>query len=211
MTPLFPRAPVKSLWTAVSLLVASGLILSVVAGCGPDRTTIQSTAPPLVQGISQGQYRADLLALVAPPTGWKPEPLKTSAQHDHQIWISPTGSTAYGVLYVKMPWPLGQDLTLAAFLGQMRRTEGKAQLIEKENDPNLPGLRFVAEGGFYRVRSNLIVDGFNGWVVYAATRVNAAVDPVELDIAEKARESTRVDVQTPADAARYAPTTDESQ
>ena len=89
----------------------------------------------------------------------------------------------------------------------MKRTEGKATLIKKENDPNLPGLRFVAEGGLYRVRSNLIVDGFNGWVVYAATRVNAAVDPVELDIAEKARESTRVNVESESDASRYAPST----
>jgi len=166
-------------------------VLVIATGCAKPKTQ-QSLPPTTRAGISQTIYRGDLLSIATPPDGWVAEPIKQSTRHTHQLWISPSGKTAYGVLYFKLPWPLGQDLTLQGFLSQMRKTEGTATLLEKKNDPNLPGLRFVAEGGLYLVRANLIVDNWHGWAVYAATKVKMDVDENELEIAKHARESTRV-------------------
>jgi hypothetical protein len=75
---------------------------------------------------------------------------------------------------------------------EMQRAEGRANLISKESDDQLPGLRFVAEGGIYTVRVNLIVGGFHGWAVYAGTINQKPVNQDELVLAIRAREQTRV-------------------
>ena len=86
------------------------------------------------------------------------------------------------------------DLALWGFLNQMRASEGEGRLIEKKWDPNLDGLRFVAEGGQYTVRTNLFVHGFTGWAVYAGTLRAFPVNEAELQSAERARERTVVDL-----------------
>ena len=192
MTPLPTRAPVNSLWvTALFVALMLGAIGST--GCKSNRPpTIQSQAPEPLVGLTDVTLREDLHALVAPPHGWAAEPIKASGKHTHQVWLSPTGRTAYGVINFSLPWPVGHDLTLQGFLREMKRTEGAANLIKKEYDPNLPGLRFVAEGGLYRVRGNLFVQGWRGWVAYAGTKVSEETDAKELEIAEQARESSRI-------------------
>jgi hypothetical protein len=187
MTPLSTRAPVKSLWTTALFFA---LLVSV--GCQSRFARIQTTPPPVYEGISKSEHREDLSAMVTPPVGWVAEPIKESSKHVHQIWLSPSKNTAYGIIYFDLPWPVGQDLVLTGFLAQMRKTEGRADLLEKSKDPNLPGLRFVAEGGLYRVRTNLIVDGRRAWAIYAGTVLEHDVEENELEMAELARESTRV-------------------
>jgi len=110
--------------------------------------------------------------------------------HKHGVWISPSGRTAYGVIYFSLPLPVGHDLVLWGFLNEMRKTEGEATLLSKEWDDKLPGLRFVAQGGRYVVRTNLSVHGFHGWACYAGTLRNDPIVPEELAEAEYARDAT---------------------
>jgi hypothetical protein len=132
-------------------------------------------------------------AVVAPPAGWRQEPLKSSAKHNHQVWLSPSGNTAYGIIRFKLPWPVGPETVLRmGFLPEMKRTEGEATLISSERDSSLPGLRFVAEGGKYRLRTNLITRGWKGWAIYAGTLRQNEIVPDELTLAELAREHTSV-------------------
>jgi hypothetical protein len=169
-------------------------ILLAVCGCqnAPRQRSAVSTSQPAGIVLDSPTKSDVLRAVVSPPAGWKPEPLKASEKHKHQIWISPSGNTAYGVIFFIMPWPVGQELALRGFLNQMERTEGRATLVSRENDDELPGIRFVADGGLYTVRTNLIIDGFEGWAFYAGTVRGKPVDEQELAIAEAAREQTRV-------------------
>lgn len=144
------------------------------------------------QGLSAPIFISALQASCAPPVNWKPDPLKQSATHTHQVWISPGGNTAYGVIYFRLPLPVGHELALWGFLNEMRTTEGEATLLEKRWDPNLGALRFVAAGGQYTVRTNLFVRGFTGWAVYAGTLRAFPVNQNELDLAERARQNTVV-------------------
>jgi hypothetical protein len=135
----------------------------------------------------------ELEAVVTPPVGWQPDPLKRTSRHAHQAWISPSGHTAYGVIRMNLPLPfLGADRVLKGFLDEMERTEGEAALLCRTTDRRLPGIRFVAEGGQYKLRANLVVRGFRAWAVYAGTRRDAQEVPGELDLAERARELTRI-------------------
>jgi hypothetical protein len=131
--------------------------------------------------------------MVTPPRGWQPDSLKRTGRHAHQAWISPSGHTAYGVIRMNLPLPfIGPDRVLKGFLDEMRRSEGQATLLSRTTDRRLPGIRFVAEGGQYKLRTNLVVRGFRAWAVYAGTRRDAEEVPGELNLAEQARELTKI-------------------
>lgn len=88
-------------------------------------------------------------------------------------------------------------MTLHGFLSEMKKKEGRADLLDRENDPRLPGVRFVAAGGQYKVRVNMMVRGWDAWFVYAGTRQNEEMMPDELTLAERARERTEVGTSEP--------------
>jgi hypothetical protein len=152
-------------------------------GAAAMRPDPQLSSPPFCQVLQ---------AYCTPPKNWKPDPIKQTSVHAHEVWISPSGRTAYGVIYFHLPLPVGHELALWGFLNEMRSSEGEATLLEKRWDPNLNALRFVAQGGKYIVRTNLFVRGFTGWAIYAGTLRAFPINPEELDLARRAREHTVV-------------------
>jgi hypothetical protein len=181
-----------------SLLIAILLLAAVLSGCASNRsdTARVTLATGQIQpslsaiGLNEATPRKDVDGAVAPPLGWTPQPSKSSAKHAHQIWLSPTEKTAYGVIRFTMPLPLGNETALWGFMKEMKRTEGEARLLTKQRDPQLKALRFVAEGGLYTVRANLTTRGTRGWAVYAGTKRGQEIVPAELELAERAREHT---------------------
>lgn len=166
------------------------LALAACHGTHYTATTLPTTVP---SGLQEPTPTASVEAIATPPIGWKPDPLKKSPNHTHQVWISPSGNTAYGIIHAHMPLPVGPELALTGFLSAMRKTEGEATLLSKEPDPDdQPQLRFVAEGGKYKIRAKLITHGWITWVVYAGTLRGKPDVPAELKLAERAREATVV-------------------
>jgi hypothetical protein len=161
---------------------------------------IPATAPT-TQGLDQGEYLESVEAVCMPPEQWIAQPLKKSSRHTHQIWLSPTGRTAYGVIHFGLPVPVGHELVLWYFMKEMRRVQGEADLLSKQWDPNLRTLRFVASGGQYTIRTNLSVRAFDGWAVYAGTLREGPIEQNELDLAERAREHTVLGQDASASAA----------
>src|SRR5688500_12853002 len=171
------------------------LLTVLCAGCANEprykhvATTLPTTLPQTT-GLAEPAYMDTVGATVVPPTGWKPDPLKSSGRHTHQVWIGPSGNTAYGVIHFSLPLPVGYEPVLWYFMREMRRVEGEAELLSKQWDPNLRGLRFVAQGRRYTIRTSLLLRGFKGWAIYAGTLTHEPIDPAELDLAERAREHT---------------------
>jgi hypothetical protein len=174
-------------------------LLAIVSGCCVNRPTARSIAAGTRPGmgttvpvatISAPAWDGDLNSLVTPPLGWKPDPLKVTNKSRHRVWISPGGSTAYGVIYFDLPLPVGKDIAFNGFISGMKNTSGEAILISKTEDSD--AVHFVADGGLYRIRCDLSVSGFHGWAVYAGTLRAKPVNLDELKIAEEARDKTRV-------------------
>lgn len=197
-------------WTRVSvavLLIGGGVGCSQQQGTpvAPPQTLAApidpATRPAAFTDLQPAQPLAALKTLSPIPVGWAPDPPKHSGEHDHQAWLSPTGRTAYGVIaFHHWLLPLASDrAVLDKFLETMRQTEGEATLISVTKDPKLDGLRFVAEGGLYLVRGNLMTRGTRGWVIYAGTLRRQPLMPQELETAERARERTLVNVSPPGD------------
>ncbi len=173
------------------------IVLLALAGIGcasgrPPRLVESPTTLP--SGLGEPRVVPALEAACVPPLGWSARPLKASTNHIHQVWLSPTENTAYGVIRFSLPLPVGPDTVLYFFLREMRASEGEARLLSKRRDNQLKGLRFVAEGGLYVVRTNLTTRGFRGWAVYAGTRRGRAILPSELSLAELARENTQTGI-----------------
>jgi len=163
----------------------------LLGGCASHHcAAVPATAP--TTRISAPSANRDVDAYVDPPLGWRMDPLKVGSRHTHEVWVSPTGRTAYGIIHFSLPLPVGYDLVLWGFLREMERSEGDARMIDKRWDQDLAALRFVADGGRYRVRVNLFVDGWQGWAVYAGSLRNQPLMPDELALAELAREHTVV-------------------
>jgi hypothetical protein len=76
----------------------------------------------------------DVDAICFPPRGWKLDPAAAASDHVHRVWVSPSGLTAYGVIYFTLPLPVGADLALWGFLGEMKRNEGDSSLLGKQRD-----------------------------------------------------------------------------
>jgi hypothetical protein len=103
-----------------------------VLGCA-SRQPVPTTAFPTTQpsGLTDGTVVSSVEARCVPPIGWTMDPLKQTKNHAHQVWVSPTGNTAYGVIRFSLPLPLGPDTVLWFFLREMRASEGEARLISK--------------------------------------------------------------------------------
>jgi hypothetical protein len=186
------------------------LVFSVALACGgmacrssSDARQASATFPPdqlqpqptalIFPGLTVPAQLPAVEATVVPPAGWQADPLKASSRHNHQVWISPSGNTAYGIIRFSMPLPVSAEMALHhGFLPEMKKAEGVATLISSRRDPDLPGLRFIAEGKQYRLRTNLITRGWRGWAVYAGTLLDKEIVPEELALAELARDHTTV-------------------
>jgi hypothetical protein len=176
------------------------LLLAIICvGCAASAASRQSAPRPTAQTAAFREELAapleipELDASVVAPRGWTAEPFKTSPRHNHLVWVSPTGDAAYGVIYFTLPLPVGNEIALRGFLAEMKRSEGEAALLSKNRDGER--LRFVAEGGKYRIRGILLTKGFHGWAVYAGTLRSRALPVDELALAVQARENTALGLE----------------
>src|SRR5262245_6565104 len=145
------------------------LVPVALVGCASRQREL-STIPRT--GLSESFYVNTVQAEAIPPQGWTRDPLRKSPKHTHEVWRSPSGRTAYGVMHFALPFPVGANLALLGFLREMEKKQGDAKLLVERDDPELPGIRFIAEGGPYRIRVNLITSGWEGWAVFAGTLRN---------------------------------------
>lgn len=170
-------------------------VIALALGCQSSRPIAPVTQPatlPAAAGLNAPMADRAVDAWCDPPVGWKLDPTKADARHTHQTWKSPSGNTAYGVIEIYLPFPVGPDMVIWGFIKHMREKEGSAELLSKQPDPMLPGIRFVAESGLYTVRVNLIVQGWKAWAIYAGSLRDKAVNQGELRLAEAARDHTHV-------------------
>ncbi|HWE03595.1 MAG TPA: hypothetical protein VG326_14415 [Tepidisphaeraceae bacterium] len=169
------------------------------ADSSPQALSTLSTTEPTTPIVASVEAVKAVDALVDPPTGWVEDPRRIDAKHAHVVWKSPTGDTAYGVVLMHLPFPVGPDLVLAGFLNHLRETDHEAQLLTKQAAPDLPGYRFTAESGQYVLRVDLTVRGWRAWAVYAGSLREKPANMAELRQAERARDHTRVGL--PAESA----------
>jgi hypothetical protein len=174
-------------------LSAACLSLAWLSGCCSPNIPLQ---PPTTQslsaiGLSDPYPIPQVDAVVAPPAGWRADSIIAESDNTHQVFVSPTGDTAYGIIHFKMPLPVPASWTYPSFLSNMKERAGEATVIvPAQKDDTLPGLRFTVDSGDYRMRINLICKGLRGWSVYAGSLRARPENVREIELAERARDAT---------------------
>lgn len=187
------RSIVRSPLAGLAFLVALPHL-----GCrGTSTPSPQSAALSPDPALATAFFSEDLQATCSPPAAWEAKPIERLPRAIQHVWVSPTGRTAYGVMHVNLPLPVGPDLALWGFINEMRRIEGEGRLLTRQTLPGESGLRFVAESTRYRMRGVLRSRGMTAWVVYAGTLRAEPEMPLELELAERARERTQVGPPAP--------------
>ena len=124
-----------------------------------------------------------------PPAGWTSRVHSSDPRAEHIVWSSPSGNTAFGVIFFKLPFPFGHDITFNyGFVAEARRREGQADVLEKRWDPDIEGLRTTVRTPKFTVEAKFFVRGKRGWSSYAGTRTTQPVNEEELQQARLARE-----------------------
>ena len=163
-----------------------------LTGCRMMRAADQFESVTVPAAFQQGMTRPhevpELDALCGPPKGWAEQALERDPKHTQQVWISPSGRTAYGVVRFNLPLPATDRIALWGFMQEMKRREGQAKLISKKPLPD--GTAFVADGAKYRIRGTIVTRGLRGWVAYAGTLRHQPVEVDELELAVQARDNT---------------------
>jgi hypothetical protein len=169
------------------VLLLAAVFLFSPGGCAsqPPRTHSLADADP---GRVDAAVDNELDAICFPPRGWRPEPLERLSHSVQRVWVSPTGHTAYGVIRIRLPLPLGPNLVLWRFVAELRAREGEGRLVSRER--NGGEIDFVAEGAEHRLAARLHIDGWKAWVIYAGVLRDGPVDAQELPLAESARDRT---------------------
>ena len=210
-----------TLRTAATLI--SLLYMSASLGCS--RSTLRERDRPAAAVVRHaqdgpafdGRFDPRVEAFVLPPQGWEMDPPKVNDLRTHLTWLSPTGDTAYGVVYFKVPaiaafLPGGQflhDKAADGYLKEFGKEVGGATELARAYDDDLNAMRVTAEGGLYTVRNVLRIRGGKGWSVYAGTLRSSDVRPGELATAVAAREATRVGLDAEGGAGAAAEVLDE--
>jgi hypothetical protein len=192
-SPTVARSRPIAQWSAV-LFAGSILITTVTGGCAkkykrPPKPVALASAGEVVPTSQPVKEFGKFFAEIEPPTDWRYELTSESDRHEHVTWVSPGNNTAVGILYFKLPFPVGHDLAFKyGFLAEMRRKEGVAKVIEKHWDKEIDALRFTVESKFFNVEAKFFVRGMEGWAFYAGTRLNNRVNEEELETAKRVRE-----------------------
>lgn len=189
-SPTIARSLPIARWSVLFGSIVLGLIapLALSTGCASRPTAAASTQP----ATAPANLRTfnTFSATIDVPEGWRYELTSSSDRHEHVTWISPNENTAVGILFFKLPFPVGHELAFKyGFIAEMKRKEGVADVLEKHWDPEIQGLRFTVRSRYFHVEAKFFVRGLRGWAFYAGTRLNNPVDPAELETARTVRET----------------------
>ncbi len=161
------------------------LAVSLFFGCASKKI-------PPVPPEQKNYFISELQTYIVPPVGWSKPDIEHGDDYVRYVWVSPTDGTAVGVIRFSMPLPVGYDIAVWGFMEEMKAREGSAELIQQSWDIESQAMRFVADGGLYRVRVKMIVSGFNGWAIFAGTKTDRPINEDDLKKAIIARDSVRV-------------------
>src|SRR5437763_788316 len=89
--------------------------LTLLTGCQSkyaNLPTYQPASQPVAaSGLSDPIPFPSVNAIVAPPIGWVADTVDSDNRYTHQVWRSPSGSSAYGVIHFGIPFlPLPASL-----------------------------------------------------------------------------------------------------
>jgi hypothetical protein len=179
-----------SRWTirqfaAQALLLAAMLCIGCQSGPIFDSQLAATQSELTRNGLDSAQALPLVRATGATPSEWVKRPIENGAIYTHQQWLSPTGTTGVGVVYVHLPLPIGPTAILwlaeqhfAAMPGQ------KGHIVGEWIDP-LGRNWFTAVNPQTNVCGYILTEGAAAWIVYFGYKLDRGFHPAEMSVAAR--------------------------
>ena len=198
--PAISSRPITSGATLFRAL-ADLLLVAVAAGCQgnskvTNRRIIQHQALIDFSGLAPREELGAVKVSCSVPRQWEALSLKKTPLYAHQQWKSPSGHTGVGVVHVRLPFPLNEQMLLWFAKREYTKSSNDGRLIGQWKD-EIGRAWFEAENNKYHVRGYAIVRGFNAWMVYFGTKSGYPPDMAELSLAARCVETFVPDPKKP--------------
>lgn len=173
-----------------SLSICSlALTASLLGGCQaaqqvPAARLLQHQALIDFSGLRPAEVVPDVRVRAAVPQTWVVHGVEKKALYTHQQWKSASGKTAVGVVYVRLPLPVGSDVMLWMARQQYAKQSDDGKDLGTWEDA-LGRKWFEAETSKYHARGYVIVNGLDAWVVYSGFRLDASPEPADIALAAR--------------------------
>ena len=179
------------------LVAALAAVFMLAGGCQSsapttNRRLIEHQAMIDFSGLQPAQTIDGVKASCSVPHQWEALPVKKTGLYSHQQWKSPSTHTGFGVVYIRLPFPLSERTLLWFAKREYTKASEDGRLIAQWTD-DLGREWFEAQNNKYHVQGFALVRGFNAWVVYFGSKANYPPDVAELGLAARAVETVLPD------------------
>ncbi len=171
-------------------------LLTVFAWAGGCQTGPQVSSRRLIEhqamidfsGLNPPTAVESVQTTLAIPRHWTDVPTKYTALYTHRQWKSPSTHTGVGVVYCRMPLPLGAKAVVWLAKQEYSKREQDGRVLSEWTD-DLGRCWFEAENYKYHVRGCVVVKGFDAWITYFGYRTQYPPQVAEIALAARSAES----------------------
>ena len=170
------------------------LVLSPLAGgCQtaqqvPTARLIQHQALIDFSGLRPPEVVEPVRVRASVPQTWVVHGVERKALYTHQQWKSPSAKTAVGVVYARLPLPVGSGTMLWLARQQYAKQSADGKDLGTWEDA-LGRKWFEAETNQYHARGYVIVNGLDAWVVYSGFKLDTSPEPADIALAARCMEA----------------------
>jgi hypothetical protein len=166
------------------------VVFAFISGCQmtpPASKALMSEYRGLIDetGLALASAVEPLKVNAAFPAGWQALGVQKSALYTHQQWRSPSKRTGVGVTYVRMPLPLSTKTLVWFAMNEAGKKTNDGKIIRQWRD-ELGREWFEAENNKYHMTGYVMTRGFDAWINYCGYRVQEPMEPLEIQLGNKA-------------------------
>jgi hypothetical protein len=160
------------------------------AGCQQQATRAVLTRRVVTPfaGLEPIRFVEEVQARWAPPDRWVALPPHKSMLYTHRQWKSQNSTTGVGVVYVRLPLPLGAKIVASLAKDHYAKRSKDGKILSQWTDA--AGREwFDCQNARYRVRGYVVTRGLEAWFIYAGYRHTSNPKPEELELAYRSMET----------------------
>ena len=173
-------------------ITVTGLVLCLsllAGGCQsgqqvPTERLIQHQALIDFSGLRPPEVAEAVKVQASVPQSWVVHAVERKPLYTHQQWKSQSAKTAVGVIYARLPLPVGSDMLLW-MARQQYANQGKSGTDLGQWEDALGRKWFEAETEKYHARGYVIVNGLDAWVVYSGFKIDTSPEPADIALAAR--------------------------
>jgi hypothetical protein len=176
--------------TRLLVLIAMPIAMLLAVGCQSNSISARRLRDSQLElrhdGLSATRMLPTVCATGATPAEWVRKPTEFASIYTHEQWVSPSKTTGVGVVYVRVPFPVGPTAILWLAEQHFEAMPGQKGRIAGEWIDPLGRRWFTARNADTYVCGYIMTEGNAAWIVYFGHKLDAGFHPDEMSVAARA-------------------------